>query len=344
MSMNIHELALRCDATPQGGDPSLSINSAADIMSAQSGQVTVLSSSKYRKYLKGCKASACFISAQFDVEDVPDTITLLVCDDPEISFLTAVNTLHPQMKINRKISPHAVIADDAILGDDLYIGPFSTIGQQCSIASGSEIHASVHIGNHVRIGQHCKIYPNVVIYDNSVIGDHVIIHSGAIIAADGFGYKLRNNQHIKVPHVGNVVIADHVEIGANTCIDRGALGSTSIGAGSKIDNLVQLGHNNKVGRSVIICGQSGISGSCTIEDGAVLAGSSGVADHVTIGQQAVVMARSGVSQDIKPGTQVWGSPAKDRKTVWKEMAALAKLPELLKKFKELQERVAKLEQ
>lgn len=342
--MNIHELARRCDATPQGGDPSLTIDSAADIMSARPGQVTVLSNSKYRKYLNDCQASACFISATFEGEDVPDTLTRLVCEDPEISFLTAVSTLHPQNEIDRQISPHAVIADDAILGKDLHVGPFSTIGQQSNIGDGSEIHASVHIGNHVRIGQHCKIYPNVVIYDNSVIGDHVMIHAGAIIAADGFGYKFRNNQHIKVPHVGNVVIADHVEIGANTCIDRGALGSTTIGAGSKIDNLVQLGHNNKVGRCVIICGQSGISGSCTIEDGAVLAGSSGVADHVTIGQQAVVMARSGVSQDVKPGMQVWGSPAKERKTVWKEMAALTKLPELLKKFKELQERVTKLEQ
>jgi UDP-3-O-[3-hydroxymyristoyl] glucosamine N-acyltransferase len=182
-----------------------------------------------------------------------------------------------------------------------------------------------------------------VIYDNSILGDNVIIHAGAIIAADGFGYKFRNNQHIKVPHVGNVEIADNVEIGANTCIDRGALGATKIGAGSKIDNLVQLGHNNIVGRNVIICGQSGISGSCTIEDGAILAGSSGVADHVKIGTRAVVMARSGISQDVAAGTQVFGSPAKDRKVAWKELAALSKLPELLQKFKKLESRVEDLE-
>jgi UDP-3-O-[3-hydroxymyristoyl] glucosamine N-acyltransferase len=139
------------------------------------------------------------------------------------------------------------------------------------------------------------------------------------------------------------VIEDYVEIGANTCIDRGALGSTHIGAGSKIDNLVQLGHNNQLGRNVIICGQSGISGSCTIGDGAILAGSSGLADHVTIGQQAVVMARSGVSQDVKPGEQVFGFPARNRKVAWKELAALSKLPDLIKKFKELEERLLKLE-
>ncbi len=344
MTLTIQELAHLCDAAPQGGDPSLPVHSAADIMSAQSGQVTVLSDNKYRQYLKDCKASACFVAAEFNVDEAPSGITLLLSKDPEISFLNAVSALHPAPKIDKQISQHAVIGDHVTLGNNLGIGPFSTIGQHCSIGDDSEIYAGVHIGSNVKIGKHCKIYPNVVIYDNSIIGDHVVIHSGAIIAADGFGYKYRNHQHVKVPHVGNVVIADHVEIGANTCIDRGALGSTTIGPGSKIDNLVQLGHNNKVGRNVIICGQSGISGSCTIEDGAILAGSSGIADHVKIGQQAVVMARSGVSQDIEAGTQVWGSPAKDRKIAWKELAALSKLPELLKKFKELQERVAKLEQ
>ncbi|WP_031434916.1 UDP-3-O-(3-hydroxymyristoyl)glucosamine N-acyltransferase [Methylomarinum vadi] len=344
MTLTIQELAHLCDAAPQGGDLSASIHSAADIMTAQAGQVTVLSDSKYKPYLKDCKASACFVSSEFHTEEAPAGIAMLLSKDPEISFLNAVDALHPVAKIDRQISPHAVIADRVTLGDNLHIGPFATIGQHCSIGADCEIHAGVHIGNNVKIGKHCKIHPNVVIYDNTVVGDHVIIHAGAIVAADGFGYKYRNNQHIKVPHVGNVVIADHVEIGANTCIDRGALGSTTIGSGSKIDNLVQLGHNNKVGRNVIICGQSGISGSCTIEDGAILAGSSGIADHVKIGQQAVVMARSGVSQDIKPGTQVWGSPAKERKVAWKELAALSKLPDLLKKFKELQERVTKLEQ
>lgn len=344
MTLTIQELAQLCDASPQRGDASRPVHAAADIMSAEAGQVTVLSDNKYKQYLKDSRASACFISNHFKVEEVPADMTLLLCQDPEMSFLKAVGVLHPEEKIDKQISPHAVIAEHVILGNNLHIGPFSTMGQHCSIGDDSEIYASVHIGNNVKIGKHCKIYPNVVIYDNTVIGDHVIIHSGAIIAADGFGYKYRDNQHIKVPHVGNVVIADHVEIGANTCIDRGALGSTTIGAGSKIDNLVQLGHNNKVGRNVIICGQSGISGSCTIEDGAILAGSSGIADHVKIGQQAVVMARSGVSQDIKAGSQVWGSPAKDRKVAWKELAALSKLPDLIKKFKELQEKVAKLEQ
>jgi UDP-3-O-[3-hydroxymyristoyl] glucosamine N-acyltransferase len=342
--MLIKELAKLCDAQPQGGDASVTIQSAADIMTAHAHQVTVLSDGKYKKYLKDCKASACFIAEALIDDDVPSGLTLLVCNDPEISFLNAVKALHPEPHLKRQVSEHAVLADTSTLGFDTHVGPFATIGQYSSVGDSSTIEASVHIGNHVAIGKNCRIHPNVVIYDNSVIGNNVIIHSGAIIGADGFGYKFRDNQHIKVPHVGNVVIEDNVEIGANTCIDRGALGSTRIGLGSKIDNLVQLGHNNLVGKNVIICGQCGISGSCTIEDGAVLAGSVGVADHVKIGTRAVVMARSGVSQDIEPGSQVWGSPAKDRKMAWRELAALAKLPELLQKIKVIESRLLKLEE
>ncbi|MGR8929327.1 MAG: UDP-3-O-(3-hydroxymyristoyl)glucosamine N-acyltransferase [Gammaproteobacteria bacterium] len=343
--MLISELAQLCNARPQGGDPTISIIAAADIMSAQAQQVTVLSDGKYKKYLADCKAAACFIAeSTIDASEVPANLCLLVCDDPEMSFLTAVAALHPEAPRKKQISGNAALADDVKLGQDVHIGPFSSIGEGSRIGNLSIIEASVHIGRNVSIGENCRLHPNVVIYDNAIIGNNVTIHAGSIIGADGFGYKYRNNQHVKVPHVGNVIIDDHVEIGANTCIDRGALGSTRIGWGSKIDNLVQLGHNNIVGRNVIVCGQCGISGSCTIEDGAILAGSVGVADHVKIGSRAVVMARSGVSQDIAPGSQVWGSPAKDRKVIWRELAALAKLPELMQKIKNLESRLNQLEE
>lgn len=341
--MLISELAKLCQATLQGGDSNRPVSSAADIMSAGPEQVTVLSDGKYKKFLKDCQAAACLISPALIDDEIPPQLTLLVCDDPEISFLTAIKQLHPEPAIERRIADEAVIGQNAQLGKNLAIGPYATLGQNCQIGDDTIIEAGARIGNHVRIGQRCLIHANAVIYDHSVLGDEVIIHSGAVIGADGFGYKFRNNQHIKVPHVGYVEIADQVEIGANTCIDRGALGATKIGWGSKIDNLVQLGHNNIVGRNVIICGQSGISGSCTIEDGAILAGSSGVADHVKIGSRAVVMARSGISQDVEAGTQVFGSPAKDKKVAWKELAALSKLPDLLRKFKILEERVEQLE-
>ena len=344
MPITLKELAEFCNAQVVGGDTSATITSAADIKSAQAGQVTQLTNSRYAQYINNSPASACFIAEGFKFENVPESMALLVCTDPEISFIKALDLLHPARVYTPQIAPQAVLENNVILGDQVYIGPYAVIGENSNIGDGTVILAGAYIGKQVKIGKNCKIYPYAVIYDDLVLGDNVIIHSGAIIGADGFGYKFRNYVHVKVPQVGNVVIDDNVEIGANTCVDRGALGSTVIGAGSKIDNLVQIGHNNKVGKNVIMCGLTGVSGSCTIEDYAILAGSSGVADHVTIGQGAVVMARSGVAGDVKAGAQVFGSPAKDKKTAYKEQIALSKLPELLKKVKMLEEKIQALEE
>ncbi len=343
MPITLTELANLCAAQIKGGNSSSVIDSAADIVSAQPGQVTQLTNGRYSKYLQNSSASACFIAEGFTVENVPENVALLVCADPEMSFIKAVELLHPQPAHPPQIAPQAVLSDTAVLADTVYVGPYAVIGENVRIGDNSEILAGVYIGKNVRIGKNCRIYPYAVIYDDAVIGDNVIIHSGAIIGADGFGYKFRNHQHIKVPQVGNVVIGDNVEIGANACIDRGALGSTNIGAGSKIDNLVQIGHNNKIGNHVIMCGQVGVSGSCDIQDYAVLAGSAGIADHVTIGQGAVVMARAGVAGDIKAGSQVFGSPAKEKRVAYKEQVAISKLPELIKTVKLLEEKIQLLE-
>ncbi len=339
MTITLKELASLCHAQINGGDPLAEIESAADITSAQQGQVTQLTNPQYSKYLKNSSASACFISEKLVVDDVPSQTALLICADPEMSFIKAVELLHPSKEYKPYVSSQAAIHHTVNLGTDLFIGPFSVIGEHTRIGNHSKIFSGAFIGNNVTIGSNCYIYPYAVIYDNTVIGDNVIIHSGAIIGADGFGYKFREGAHVKVPQVGNVIIEDNVEIGANTCIDRGALGSTIIGVGTKIDNLVQVGHNNKIGKHVIMCGLTGVSGSCTIDDYAILAGSSGIADHVNIGQGAVVMARAGVAGDIAPGSQVFGSPAKDKKTAYKEQIALSKLPELMKKVKMLEEEI-----
>ncbi|SJM91984.1 UDP-3-O-(3-hydroxymyristoyl)glucosamine N-acyltransferase [Crenothrix polyspora] len=344
MPITVKQLADFCGAVIKGGDPSASIYSASDITSAQSGQVTQLTSSKYSKYIEHSAATACFIAESFTGENIPAHMALLVCSDPEISFIKAVELLHPARVYCAHIAPQSVLAASVSLGRDVYIGPYAVIGENTRVDDGSKILANAYLGNNVKIGKNCQIYPYAVIYDDVELGDNVIIHSGAIIGADGFGYKFREGVHVKVPQVGNVVIGNDVEIGANTCVDRGALGSTVIGAGSKIDNLVQIGHNNKVGKGVIMCGHTGVSGSCTIEDYVILAGSAGIADHVTIGRGAVVMARSGVANDIPAGAQVFGSPAKDKKTAYKEQIALSKLPELVKKMKLLEEKIRVLEE
>ncbi|GAB4268979.1 MAG: UDP-3-O-(3-hydroxymyristoyl)glucosamine N-acyltransferase [Methylomicrobium sp.] len=343
MTLILEELAHLCGAEIIGGDPACSIASAADIQSASSGQVTILSDPKYAQYLPQSQASACFIAADTPRQNVPEGMALLICKDPEISFIKAIDLLYPPKQFAAGVSERAEVADSAMIAGNVYIAPFVTVGEGCLIGEGCEIMQGAYIGNEVALGTNCRIHPNAVIYDRCRIGNNVVIHAGAVIGADGFGYKQRNNQHIKVPHVGHVVVEDDVEIGANTCIDRGTFGPTVIGVGTKIDNLVQIGHNNTIGNNVIVCGQTGISGSCTIGDNAILAGSAGIADHVKIGHHAVVMARSGVSNDIAPATQVFGSPAKDRKIAWKELASLTKLPELLKKVKDIEIRLGKLE-
>lgn len=343
MPITLKELAEYCEAQIVGDDVSTLIYSAADIKSAKVGQVTQLTNSRYAKHIEKSMASACFIAEGYCIDSIPNGMALLVCVDPEISFIKALELLHPASIYTPKIAPQALLDDNVKIGNKVYIGPYAVIGKNVVIDDCTTILAGAYVGHNVKIGKNCLIYPYAVIYDDVVMGDNVIIHSGAIIGADGFGYKFRNNIHVKVPQVGNVVLGDNVEIGANTCIDRGALGSTQIGDGTKIDNLVQVGHNNIVGKNVIMCGLTGVSGSCNIEDFAILAGSSGVADHVTIGQGAVVMARSGVATDVKAGSQVFGSPAKDKKTAYKEQIAISKLPELLKKIKILQEKIQAIE-
>jgi UDP-3-O-[3-hydroxymyristoyl] glucosamine N-acyltransferase len=343
MPIKLSELARLCDARLEGGDPDAEIHSAADITSAQTGQVTQLTNPKYSKYLGVSGASACFVAMDFTVEQAPEGMGLLRCNDPEYSFIRALHQLYPEKQTKVAISSQAAIHHTVTLGTGLFIGPFATIGENTVIGDDSKILSAAYIGDHVVIGKNCRIYPYAVIYDNTVIGDNVTIHSGAIIGADGFGYKFREGRHVKVPQVGNVVIEDNVEIGANTCIDRGALGSTVIGLGSKIDNLVQVGHNNKVGKHVIMCGLTGVSGSCTIEDYAILAGSSGIADHVTIGQGAIIMARSGVAGDVPAGSKFFGSPAKEKNKAYKEQIAIEKLPDLVKKMKQLEKQVIDLQ-
>lgn len=343
MTLTLQELAQLCDTTSIQGNAQTLITSAADIKSAGSQQLTVLSDARYAQFLPTCQAAACIVKHDAVPTEVPAHLSLLLCADPELSFIKAVQVLHPERRYMPYIAPQTAIAPSAQLAANVHVGAFSTIGEDSIIGEGCVILSNVTIGNYVKLGRNCCLHPQVVLYDYTEIGDNVIIHAGSVIGADGFGYKNRQEKHIKVPHVGNVVIHDNVEIGANTCIDRGAFGATVIGAGTKIDNIVQIGHNNVIGKNVIICGQSGISGSCTIEDGAILAGSAGIADHVTIGHHAVVMARSGISHDVKPGTQVFGSPAKDKKVAWQELAALSKLPALLKQIKVLEKRLQELE-
>jgi len=238
------------------------------------------------------------------------------------------------------VHPAAVVAADAQIGSDVTIGPSAVIESQVVIGSGSQVLAGVTVGARARVGADSTLHPGATIYPDCVVGDRVIIHSGAIIGSDGFGYATEDGVHVKIPHLGRVVIEDDVEIGANTTIDRGTLGETRIGRGTKIDNLVQVGHNVVIGEGALLVAQVGISGSVTIGSGTVFAGQSGVTDHRTVGARAVVSARAVVTKDVPDGAVVSGFPAQNHRRELQVQAALRRLPDLIARVEALEGRLA----
>jgi len=340
MTTTIKDLAVVCGAEILGGNPHQTIHSAANIDEAGAHQVTFIAGAKYASRLKGTAASAVIVSKGSSTTNA-ETCLLLV-DDPEMAFVACLQHLYPEKIHHPAVSPKAQVDPTARLGESVGVGAFACIGPRSTIGKNSRVQAGCHIGEDVTLGENCLLYPNVVLYDGVRLGDNVILHAGTVIGSDGFGYKFRNGEHVKFPQVGTVVIESNVEIGASTCIDRAALGETRVGKGTKIDNLVQIGHNVHIGAHSLLCGQVGIGGSTVIQDYVTLAAQCGVADHVTVGAQAVVFAQSGVTKDIADKDQVMGFPAVNRKEWLHEMAALRRLADNQKAVEELVRLLPKL--
>jgi UDP-3-O-[3-hydroxymyristoyl] glucosamine N-acyltransferase len=286
------------------GDGDIEITSVADISRAQPGQLAF-----YEKDGDLPATSASCVIAKRDWSGERPA-HLIVSANPKLAFAKVAANLHPAFRPDAIIYRSAVVVPSAKIGAGVHIGPNATVGENALIGSSTTIHAGVSIADNVSIGENCVIHPNVVIYDNASIGNNVILHAGVVIGADGFGYvKDENGEYVKFPQIGTVVIEDNVEIGANTCIDRGALGETRIGEGTKIDNLVQVGHNVSVGKRCVIAAQTGISGSVTIEDDCVIGGQVGFGDHVTVKSGAVIGSQAGVlpGKIVRPGVW-WGTP------------------------------------
>jgi UDP-3-O-[3-hydroxymyristoyl] glucosamine N-acyltransferase len=228
--------------------------------------------------------------------------------------------------------------------DDVSIHPHACINSNAVLGSRVTVSSGVFIGEGVSIGDDSFIYPNVTIRENVTIGKKVIVHSGTVIGSDGYGYVPEKGRHYKIPQIGSVIIEDEVEIGANVCIDRGTVGNTIIGWGTKIDNLVQIGHNVKIGKSCIIVSQVGISGSVEIGDGVILAGQVGIRDHIKVGNKAIVGAQSGIGSDIPEGQVYSGSPAIPHKTWLRAQSIYSKLPEYVRRLQEMERKLLKEEQ
>lgn len=329
------------------GDAKIIITGVGGLENAEPGSIAFIEHERLLKTALSSGAAAII---------VPDTMAAkmrrverkvgkpaVLTGNPRLAFAKVMEFLQPSQLPTPGIHPTAIVEPDAYLGEGVTVREHCYIGHHAHIGNGVVIYPHVVIGDGAQIGDNSILYPSVVIAHHVNIGQRVRIHSGSVLGGDGFGYVMENGKHRKVPQVGTVIIEDDVEIGANVCIDRATMGATRVGAGTKIDNLVQVAHNVQIGRNCILCGQVGLSGSVIIEDDAVLAGQAGLRDHVKIGKGATLGAKAGIMNDVKAGDFVTGSPAVTHKEFLRMEAAARKLPDALRTLRSLERQVRDLQ-
>ncbi|MBL0269546.1 MAG: UDP-3-O-(3-hydroxymyristoyl)glucosamine N-acyltransferase [Chitinophagaceae bacterium] len=325
------------------GDSQVTVSSFGKIEEAGRGQLSFLANPKYEEYLYTTAASIIIVNDSFELKQAVSA-TLIRVPDAYTAFATLLGKYQEIMQQQLTgIQQPAYISGTATYGDNVFIGAFAYLGENVKIGKNCKIYPHVFIGNNTSIGDNCIIHPGVKIYHETQIGNQVIIHAGTVIGSDGFGFAPQaDGSFKKVPQIGNVVIEDQVEIGANATIDRATIGSTLIKSGAKLDNLIQVAHNVEVGHSTVIAAQAGISGSTKIGNGVMIGGQAGIVGHIQLGDGAKVNAQSGVSKSIEAGKAVTGSPAYDYTAALRSQAAARKLPELEKRVKELEALVKQL--
>ncbi len=322
------------------GDGATLIHGVNTLEAVQSGELSFADTPRRLAQALATPASAVIVSSEVGALGGKSGIGV---SNPKLAFALVLDLFHPAAIPAGFTHATAVLGDRVQLGDPVSIRAHAVLGDDVSIGRNTTIEAGAILGDGVTIGEHCTIGPNTVIYRQTHIGHRVRIHGGSVIGGDGFGYIFHEGRYVKIPQVGNVVIEDDVEIGCNVCIDRATIGSTLIRRGTKIDNLVQLAHNNHIGQHVIITGQGGFSGSVTVGDYAVFGGRVGVTDHVTIGARAQVGLCSVVTKSVAAGETVWGYPARPIHSTKHQLAALARLPAFLQHMAKLLARVAIVE-
>jgi len=311
------------------GNPDIEIVGIAPADTAQEGFLTFAENERYLEAALNSKASAILIPKG----EVKTDKTVIQIDNVRVGFAKVLTLLYPDNKPKPGIHPTAVVSSSATVAESAHIGPNCIIEAGAVIGEGAVLSGHVYVGTHASIGDESAIFPQVTLYPSTKIGKRVRIHAGTVIGSDGYGYVLDQGFHRKIPQIGNVVIEDDVEIGANTTIDCGALGSTRIGKGTKIDNLVQLGHNVQVGEHSIIIAQTGIAGSSKVGNYVILAGQTGIAGHISIGDKVVVAAQSGVMHSIPEGEKWMGSPAQPDKQAKRQLISIQQLPNFLRRIK-----------
>jgi len=322
------------------GDGTITINRVGNLHSAGAGEIAYVEDEKFFAAANESEASCVIVPEGAEITR-PCRIEV---KQPKLAFALIAQLLHPPKRREPSFHSTAVIAETADVALQVFVGAFVCIGDNSRVGSGTQIRAGAKIGDDVTIGTDCVIHPNVFIEDRVTIGDRVIIHAGAVIGADGFGYVRGDMGYHKFPQIGTVAIEDDVEIGANTTIDRGALGLTRIGKGTKLDNMVHVGHNCDIGERVVIAAQTGISGSVTIENDCVIGGQVGFGDHIHVQSGAVIGSKAGIlpGKIVRPGTW-WGIPIQPLDEYKRLNAHLSRVPQLREDVKNLKEKIAHLE-
>jgi UDP-3-O-[3-hydroxymyristoyl] glucosamine N-acyltransferase len=339
--MRVRELAEWLGATFEG-DGEKELSGVAPIERACPSDVAFVGSRKAAAQAESSAAGCLIVPMEWPS---PSYRTVIRAAEPRTAFARAMNRFYPTAELKPGVHPTAVVGKDVDMGAMVYVGPHAVVGDGTRLGVASQIGAGCIVGKRVSIGEGCVLHPNVTVYDNCDVGRGSILHSGCVVGADGFGYVMENGRWHKFPQVGRVEIGDFVEIGANSCVDRAALGVTSIGEGTKLDNMVHVGHNCRIGKHVVVAAQTGFSGGVVVEDYAVIGGQVGIGDKARIESRAVLGSGCGVlsSKIVRSGETVWGTPARPLKQHLEQLANLVRLPEMRREMAELKRRLAELE-
>lgn len=286
--------------------------------------------------------AACAIAPR---SGAPEGMNVIFSENPKLDFARAASYLHPRMESRGTRHATAQIHPESVVESNVELGPFAVVGEGAYIGAGSILHAGVVIGKGARLGKECILYPGVILYPGAQVGNRVILHAGVVIGSDGFGYVSDGERYQKFPQVGSVILDDDVEVGCNTTVDRGSLGTTRIGEGTKIDNLVQIAHNVEIGKHVVIAAQTGISGSTVIEDQAVIGGQVGFGDHARVQKGAVIGSKAGIlpGKIVRSGDVYWGVPVRPLREYKRLNALFGRLPEMKAEIDVLKKEIAKLQ-